>query len=246
MSNYHLEVKHVSRGKGHSLASRINYITGRPIRDTYLDKTYYDMRRDVLYVKVLLPEGAPSAFQDLNYLCRAMDCAERRWDARTARSLTGSLPNELTLPEWTQIVEEFVKHNFVDYGLCAIAAIHQGKNPQDPQRDNPHVHILVSTRTAGPDGFKAHKAREYDKKDVLQRFREDWARTQNRAYERNGISTRVSHKSLEEQGIDRVPMGHLSHIEWQRERTKSGDRQKENRRRNLYRQEHDRQPERSR
>lgn len=41
---------------------------------------------------------------------------------------------------------------------------------------------------------------------------------QNRAYERNGLEIRVSHESLEVQGIrGREPTIHLSRIDWQRE-----------------------------
>ena len=153
MANYHLEVQPVSRGKGQSLTRRVSYISGRPLHDAYLDKNYYHARDDVLYAQVLLPEGAPPEFRDLNQLCRAVEGAERRWDARTAKSLTGSLPNELSLPEWIPIVETFVRENFTDRGLCAVAAIHQGKNPRCPQQDNPHAHILVSTRAVGAEGF---------------------------------------------------------------------------------------------
>ena len=237
MSNYHLEVKNISRGKGHSLARQINYITGRSIHDTYLSKTYSDTRRDVLYINLLLPRGAPGKFHDLNCLCSEVDYAERRWDARTARSLTCSLPNELSLPEWTQIVKTFVERNFLEYSLRAIVAIHEGKNLQDPQRDNPHVHIIVPTRSIGPNGFDPKKDRTLNQKARLCQWRAGWAQVQNQAYEHSGLPIRVSHESLERQGIyDREPTIHLSHIDWQREmageRTERGEKKREIERRN--------------
>ena len=217
MSNYHLEVKYISRGKGHSLTRQANYISGRTLHDAYLGKTYYATRQDVLYVNIFLPQEAPTAFQDLNSLCHAMDGAERRWDARTARSLTGSLPNELDLPEWTQIVETFIDRNFINHNLCAIAAIHHGRNLENSKKDNPHVHILVSTRTAGPDGFSSKKARALETKDTLLHWREEWAWVQNQAYQRCGLDTRVNHKSLREQNIyDREPTAHLRYMDWQK------------------------------
>lgn len=244
MANYHLEVQPVSRGKGQSLTRRASYISGRPLHDACLDKYYYHARDDVLYAQVLLPEGAPPEFRDLNRLCSAVEGAERRWDARTAKSLTGSLPNELSLPEWIPIVETFVRENFTDRGLCAIAAIHQGKNPRCPQQDNPHVHILVSTRAVGVEGFAPRKDRTLDRKDSLRCWREQWAQAQNRAYARSGLSVRVSHESLERQGIDREPVNHLSRMDWQRERqgerTRSGDKRREIQRRNKRRLEQER------
>lgn len=55
---------------------------------------------------------------------------------------------------------------------------------------------------------------------------------QNRAYERNGLDIRVSHESLEVQGVrDRHPTIHLSLADWQREkrgeRTHAGDKKRE-------------------
>lgn len=54
---------------------------------------------------------------------------------------------------------------------------------------------------------------------------------QNRAYERNGLDIRVSHESLEVQGIkDREPTIHLSLSDWQKEkrgeRTIAGDKKR--------------------
>lgn len=221
MSNYHLELKYISRGKGHSLTRRANYISGHKLYDAYLDRTYYAARSDVLYVKVFLPRRAPPAFQDLNCLCRAMDGAERRWDARTARSLTGSLPNELGLAEWTQIVETFIDRNFLRHKLCAVAAIHSGKHPEASQWDNPHVHILISTRTVSPDGFSAKKDRAFETKDTLLHWRQEWAQVQNLAYQRRRLDIRVDHKSLREQEIyDREPTVYRSYMDWQKEQRK--------------------------
>ena len=46
-------------------------------------------------------------------------------------------------------VEEYVNDNFIEKGFCAIAAIHEGKNEMQPEKNNPHVHIIVPTRSIG-------------------------------------------------------------------------------------------------
>ena len=60
----------------------------------------------------------------------------------------------------------------------------------------------------------------------------------------SGLSVRVSHESLERQGIDREPVNHLSRMDWQRERqgerTRSGDKRREIQRRNKRRLEQER------
>lgn len=237
MANYHLEVKSISRGKGHSVTGRVSYISGRPLYDSYKDKQYSNHRKDVVRQMIFLPDAAPPEFQDPQHLCDEIERAEVRKDARTAREFIGSLPNELSPGEWVRIVRDFIRRNFVDHGLCAIAAIHRGFNRDDPSKNNPHVHIIVPTRTVGPDGFSKLKDREHDKRAYINIWREQWAAEQNRAYERNYLDIRVSHERLEVQGVrDRQPTIHLSLADWQREkrgmRTRAGDRKREIEKRN--------------
>lgn len=231
VANYHLEVGVISRGKMRSVVKSINYISGEKLRDKYNYKTYSHKRQDVLQWKIFLPDNAPTEFHYLQNLCDEIDRSEHRYDARTAREFKGSLPNELPLSEQSRIVREYITKNFTSHGLCAIAAIHEGRNEVDPKRNNPHVHIIVPTRSVESDGFSRKKNREWDKKEYINIWRAEWANVQNRAYERNGMDIRVSHESLEVQGIrDREPTIHLSRIDWQRElhgeRTLAGDRKR--------------------
>ena len=239
MSNYHLEVSIVSRKKGRSIAKLASYISGESLYDTYKNQTYHHHRQDVLYWKIFQPGNAPPEFYDLQSLCDAIEGAETRYDARLAREFIGSLPNELPTPELIQIVNEFVITNFIDYDLCAIAAIHEGRNEQNPERNNPHAHIIVSTRTIGPDGFHQKKDREHDRREYIDIWREQWAVVQNQAYERNGLSIRVSHESLEVQGENRKPFNYLHPIDWKKEqrgeRTSAGNERRAIQQRNQKR-----------
>lgn len=240
MSNYHLEVKTISRGKGQSVTRSISYITGRKLYDSYLDRTCYNTRSDVLYCHIFQPSQAPQKFCDLQLLCNEIECAEIRYDARTARTFIGSLPNELPLGEWVEIVRQYITDNFLAHNLCAVAAIHEGLNPHDPARNNPHVHIVVPTRTVTPEGFHSRKDREHDKRKYLLLWRERWACVQNQAYARNALSITVSHESLAVQGCqDREPTIHLHRVDWQKEqrgeRTAAGDRKRAIQQRNRER-----------
>lgn len=228
IANYHLEVQAISRGKGRSVTKLANYISGCRLHDSRNSKTYYNRRQDVLYHDIFLPDGAPPGFYDLQRLCNEIENAENRYDARTAREFKCSLPNELPIQELIRIVSKYISINFTAQGLCAIAAIHEGRNELEPTKNNPHVHIIVSTRTIGPDGFSKKKDREHDKRKYIGIWRERWAEVQNRAYERCRLDIRVSHESLEVQGkYDREPTIHLSRIDWQKEqcgeRTRAGD-----------------------
>lgn len=238
MSNYHLEVENISRGKGQSVANSLSYISGHELKDSY-GKCFCHNREDVRYYKIFLPPNAPPEYHDLQYLCDAINNAEKRRDARTARVFIGSLPNELPLNEHIQIVREYVEKNFVSQGLCAVVAIHEGQNRDDPAKNNPHVHVIVTTRAVGPDGFNMKKDREHNKNNYIRLWRKSWADVQNRAYERNGLEIRVSHESLEVQGIRREAIPHLTRTDYEKERrgerTLAGDKRREIERRNAER-----------
>ncbi len=236
MANYHLEIGVVSRRKGQSFVNSVSYICGKTLKDSYNGKTFYNPRRDVLQYKIFLPNHSPIQLHQLQGLCDAVNDAEKRTDARTARIFIGSLPNELSLYEQSKIVEQYILKNFIAHDLCAIAAIHEGRNKNDPKRDNPHVHIIVPTRSVEPNGFCKKKNREWNKREYINIWREEWASEQNQAYERNRLNIRVSHESLEVQGKDREATIHLSRIDWQKEllgdQTINGDRKRAIKRRN--------------
>ena len=213
---YHMEVSTLSRGKGRSLGASLSYISGKKIHDRYSGKTYRHRRFDLVQFRVYLPPSSPNALRDLQCLCDELNKAEKRKDARTGRLFICSLPNELVPGEWAKIVKDFIEENFVAKGLCAVAAIHRGTNRDFPSKNNPHVHIIVSTRTVGPEGFNPQKDREHDKRCYIEIWRRAWAEVQNRAYERCHIEKRISHESLRVQGIDRKPLRHVNYVDWQR------------------------------
>lgn len=213
---YHMEVSTLSRGKGRSLGASLSYISGKKIHDRYSGKTYRHRRFDLVQCRVYLPPSAPNALRDLQCLCDELNKVEKRKDARTGRLFICSLPNELVPGEWAKIVKDFIEENFVAKGLCAVAAIHRGTNRDFPSKNNPHVHIIVSTRTVGPEGFNPQKDREHDKRCYIEIWRRAWAEVQNRAYERCHIEKRISHESLRVQGIDRKPLRHVNYVDWQR------------------------------
>ena len=212
---YHMEVSTLSRGKGRSLGASLSYISGKKIHDRYSGKTYRHRRFDLVQCRVYLPPSSPNALRDLQCLCDELNKAEKRKDARTGRLFICSLPNELVPGEWAKIVKDFIEENFVAKGLCAVAAIHRGKLSLD-RPSNPHVHIIVSTRTVGLDGFNPKKDREHDKRSYIEVWRRAWAEVQNRACERCHIEERVSHESLRVQGIAREPLRHVNYVDWQR------------------------------
>lgn len=75
-------------------------------------------------------------------------------------------------------------------GICADIAIHDIINVNDPARNNPHVHILLTDRPVSKEGFSLKKNREWNDwngNKLIKSWREQWAIAQNRAYKRKGL-----------------------------------------------------------
>ena len=222
MACYHFNMSIISRGKGQSIVAADAYISGEKLRDIYDGKLHdRSYRRDVVYREIQLPPQAPREFMDRQTWVDAINLSERRCDAQMARSIKMALPNELALENQIALVKEFVSENFTKYGLCADIAIHRGtldpnRKPAgieavQERRDNPHAHIILPFRVVDVNGFQRTKTqgRFMNHPSFLNRLREEWARLQNREFERLGLEVRVSHERLEVQGIRREPTKHI-------------------------------------
>lgn len=233
MAMYGFDIRPISRLRGESVAKTASYILRANIYDSYLKKThYYAHGKDLLYSEILVPDNAPQSFFNLGALLTAIDRAEKRYDARTGRVVRLSLPNdkEFSDTERIELARSFVKETFVSQGMCAIMAIHEGRK-EDPAKNNPHAHVLLTDRPVDPNGFCSKKDRSWNTVEQLRKWRAAWAEAQNRAFIEKGLEVRVSHESLEVQGIDREPTRPLGRaataLERKGIRTEVGNRNRE-------------------
>ena len=147
--------------------------------------------------------------------------------AQLARSLDIALPHELTFEQNLELVRDFVREQFVSRGMIADIAIHAPGRKGDIR--NVHVHILLTTRELTGAGFGA-KARDWNRKEELQGWREAWADHANRILEREGFEERIDHRSLSDQGIDREPTTHVGpNAKEMEDRGNPSDRAQQNR-----------------
>jgi hypothetical protein len=204
--NYHMAVKHVHLG---STAYSISYVFGMNTRDKRQGRYHYNERSDVIHKEILQPKNALTEYSGPQTFIDAIEEAESRRGtrkphkyARTLRRVVAALPNELTPEENIALAKKFANY-FVEQGMCAAFAVHDSKVAA-PEKYNPHIHILLSTRRIDRDGkFSAYKCREWDKTSNLERWRKELADIINNEYERKGMSLRVDHRSFARQGIDR-------------------------------------------
>lgn len=203
MAIFHLHVDIVSRKTGRSAVAAAAYRAGEKLHNERDGMTHnYTRKSGVVYSEIILPENAPQNLQDRAILWNAVEKSEKRCDAQTAREIDIALPVEFDRQEQIEILREYIKENFTAHGMCADFAIH------DKEDGNPHAHIMLTTRKITKEGF-SDKNRDWNKTELLERWRENWASVCNEKLQVKGLGERIDHRTLEAQGIDRKPTIHI-------------------------------------
>ena len=203
MAIYHLSAKPISRATGRSATGAAAYRAGETITDERTGLVFdYSKKRGIDHSEIMAPANAPEWAHDRAKLWNAVEHSEKRKDSQVAREVEVALPTELNPDQQRELVRSFARSQFVDAGMVADIAIHHAKG------ENPHSHILLTMRDIGPDGF-GQKNRSWNDKALLQNWREAWEVQTNQALERAGHSVRIDHRTLAEQGIERIPQIHI-------------------------------------
>ncbi len=187
----------ISRSQGRSATAAIAYRVAERIEDRRTGLTFdYAARGGVDHTEILAPDHAPDWVRDRSELWNRVEESETRKNSQVAREVRVALPAELTHAQRVELVRDFAQEQFVDRGMIADIALHAPGRDGDDR--NHHAHILLTTREIGPEGFTT-KNRDWNKVEVLEGWREAWARDNNIALERAGIEDRVDHRTLEAQ-----------------------------------------------
>ena len=184
----------ISRSQGRSATAAAAYRVAERIEDRRTGLTFdYAARGGVDHTEILAPDHAPDWVRDRSELWNRVEEAETRKNSQVAREVRVALPAELTHEARVELVREFVREQFVDRGMVADIALHAPGRAGDER--NHHAHILLTTREIGSEGFTT-KNRDWNAVEVLEGWREAWARDSNAALERAGIEDRVDHRTL--------------------------------------------------
>ena len=203
MAIYHLSAKLLSRSAGRSAVAAAAYRAGARLQDARAGRVHdYRRKAGVVHTDILLPEGAPEAWRDRATLWNAVEAGERRRDAQLAREVELALPRELSQGEAIRLAEDFVSTEFVRRGMVADLAVHCPRGRDGEAQ--PHAHVLLTLRRAGPDGFGA-KAREWNETALLRHWRERWAGLVNARLAEAGHDVRVDHRSHAARGLALLP-----------------------------------------
>ena len=157
MAIYHLEAKVVSRCAGRSAVAASAYLSCSRLYNDYDGIQHdYTKKQGLVWQEVFLPAMAPPEWKDREQLWNAVEEVETSKDSRLAREFVVALPIELNRENQIELLQEFIREQFVSDGMCADAAIH------DTDGHNPHAHILLTVRPLDERGKWQYKTeKEY-------------------------------------------------------------------------------------
>jgi len=217
-------------GKRVSMLAKAAYRSGDALTDFAIGKRfdYQSRSHEVVRSGILAPEHSPAGIETneaqdgtarkaqreiRQRLWNLIETVERRKDSQLAREFELGLPRELSTEEQAALVRDWCLAYLVSKGYVVDYSIHRSKDGQ-----NPHAHVVCTMRPVDenaqlgfgkkPDMYGKFNGRGIVGKGAkadLEDWRETWAVAENQALKAAGRTERVDHRTLEAQGIDRVP-----------------------------------------
>ena len=207
MAIYHLHVKVIGRKSGSSAVASAAYRSGSRLRDERFDRSQdFSAKRGVVHSEVMLPENAPEAWSERERLWNDVEAVEVRKDAQLAREVEFAIPREMTQAQGIELARDFVRDEFVDRGMVADLNVHWDFG--EDGKPKPHAHVMLSMRAVDENGF-GQKVREWNRTEMVERWRERWAALANERLAELDIDARIDHRSLEAQGLTLEPQSQI-------------------------------------
>ena len=207
MAIYHLHVKVIGRKSGSSAVASAAYRSGSRLRDERLDRSHdFSGKRGVVHSEVMLPENAPEAWGDRERLWNDVEAFEIRKDAQLAREVEFAIPREMSEARGIELARDFARGEFVDRGMVADLNVHWDIGEDGMPK--PHAHVMLTMRAVGENGF-GQKVRDWNRTEMLQRWRERWAELANERLAELDIDARIDHRRLEAQGLALEPQSQI-------------------------------------
>src|ERR1700736_1390394 len=233
MAIFRLQITPITRGDGHhSSVGAAAYRAGERIRDDRTNELHnHSRRKDVTHSEIMLP--AHVSGENMEWarnrvsLWNSVENAETRKNARVATEIQVTLPFELPPARRLEIARTFSQEVADHYRVAVDLAVHEPRPSGDPR--NFHAHLLLTTREVSPEGLGAKAGLNMPTSErvrlglpnISQEFTavcERWATLTNQALKEANIETRVDHRSLEAQGIDREATPHIPFAAYKIER----------------------------
>lgn len=244
MAIMHLSFQNISSGSGRSAIASASYRSGEKLFSEREDRNYFYSRKVKPESFILVPDNAPEWAKDRERLWNEVEAVENKSNSRYAKEFNVALPIELSDDEQRNLLTNYVQENFVESGMVADVAIHRD------HKGNPHAHVMLTNRPFNPDGTWGIKSKkeyildengnkiltksgyasnrkiwltDWDKKEKINEWRSNWAKSVNRVLEKKNLPDRISEKTLEEQGIKEEPTKHEGRSRYADERRRNNE-----------------------
>lgn len=203
MAIYHFSVQVIGRAAGRSAVAAAAYRSASRLRDDRLDRDHdFSNKPGVVHSEVMLPENAPEEWRGRERLWNDVEAFEKRKDAQLCREVEFAIPREMTQAQGVELACDFVAREFVDQGMIADLNVHWDMGADGMPK--PHAHVMLTMRSVDENGF-GQKVRDWNRKEMIERWRERWADHVNERLAELDIDARIDHRSLEAQGIALEP-----------------------------------------
>lgn len=224
----------ISRSKGQSAVAAASYRSGETLVDERTGETKFYKREVAPETMILAPSHAPEWVQDRQRLWNEVEKIEKNKNSQLAREFNVALPKELSNEKQTELIRNYVQNEFVNKGMVADIAIHR-----DDEK-NPHAHVMLTIRPFNENGAwgnkkkkiyeldknrqkvldkKTHKPKyktvsltDWDKRENVPMWREQWANYTNKALEEANIKEQITHLSHKDRGLEILPTIHLGPV----------------------------------
>jgi Ti-type conjugative transfer relaxase TraA len=207
MAIYHLHGKVIGRKSGSSAVASAAYRSASRLRDDRIERSHdFSTKRGVVHSEVMLPENAPEAWSDREQLWNDVEAFEVRKDAQLAREVEFAIPREMTQAQGIELARDFVQSEFVNQGMIADLNVHWDTGEDGMPK--PHAHVMLTMRAVDENGF-GPKVRDWNRTEMVERWRGRWAELANERLAELDIDARIDHRSLEAQGIALEPQSQI-------------------------------------
>lgn len=243
MAIYHCKITTGSRESGQSAIAAAAYRSGSKLYETETGLSPdYTRKGGVVFSEISLCENAPREYQDRATLWNAVQKIESAKNSRLWREIEVALPIEFSREQQIDVARKYVAQ-LTAQGMCADWSIHD-KELHNP---NPHIHIMLTTRSILENGEWAPKSKKvydldvngekiFQKKDKSGRKQykchkedfnnwnekervEEWrAAWADVCNELLPDDKKIDHRSYERQGIDKIPTIHEGYAAREMER----------------------------
>jgi len=209
MAIYHLNIKPLSRSRGHTVGEALAYETGQVLSTVDGRTADFSRKSGVEQFRII------GTRHNLQNLADKVELSEKRRNSTLGRRMTIALPAELDKRQRWQAASEFGEWLHKEYGVAVVLSIHAPDRAGD--RRNHHAHITISDRRVTPGGEFGEKARELtaarQSKVELGKIRQKWENVANIHLELSGHwGVEISHRSNKARGVSTSPTCHLGRV----------------------------------